>query len=107
MGYYTNYTLEIQAGKMYDAGLMDNIKDALKEISGYTGWYYQHDAISLFEAKWYDHKQDMWTLSKRFPDVKFEMHCQGEDGEQWMIYALGGKVEQCESHVEFAPRTLW
>lgn len=32
MGYYTDYTLEIQAGKMYDAGLMDNIKDSLVKL---------------------------------------------------------------------------
>ena len=107
MGYYTDYTLEIQADKMYDAGLMDNIKDALKEISGYTGWYYQNDALSLSEVKWYDHEQDMQTLSQRFPDVKFEVHCCGEDGQQWMISALSGKTERCEGEVVFTPRTLW
>ena len=107
MGYYTDYNLEIQAGKMHDAGLMNNIKDALLEISGYTGWYYGHDELKLNEAKWYDYYRDMQKLSERYPDLKFELHCRGEDGDQWIVYALGGKVEQCESHVEFAPRTLW
>lgn len=107
MGYYTNYTLEVQAGKMYNTGLMTKIKEALQEISGYSSWYHQDDTLSLSEAKWYDHQQDMWTLSKLFPDVKFEVHCQGEDGEQWMIYALNGKTERCGSEVVFTPRTLW
>ena len=107
MGYYTNYTLEIQADKMYDAGLMTEIKETLREISGYSSWYYQHDAISLSEAKWYDHLDDMQTLSQRFPDVKFEVYCCGEDGQQWMIYALSGKAEHCAGEVVFTPRTLW
>ena len=107
MGYYTDYTLEIQAGKMDNAGLMTEIKETLREISGYTGWYYQNDALSLSETKWYDHEQDMQTLSERFPDVKFEVHCCGEDGQQWMIYALSGKTERCEGEVVFTPRTLW
>ena len=47
------------------------------------------------------------ALLERFPDVKFEVHCCGEDGEQWMIYALGGKTERCGSEVVFTPRTLW
>lgn len=107
MGYYTNYKLEIQADKMHNAGLMAEIKEALQGISGYLSWYYQYGLINLSEAKWYDHKKDMQTLSKRFPDVKFEVHCCGEDGQQWMIYALNGKTERCESEVVFTPRTLW
>lgn len=107
MGYYTDFSLEIQTDKMYNAGLMNSIKDALKEISGYTSWYYQHDVIGLSEAKWYEHLQDMQTLSQQFPDVKFELHCQGEDGQQWMVYALDGKTQRCEGEVVFTSRTLW
>lgn len=107
MGYYTDYKIEIQADKMFDADLMDSIKQELISISDYTAWYYGNDEIGLNEAKWYDYHEDMLTLSKRFPDVKFEMHCEGEDGQQWMIYALNGNVERCEGTVVFAERTIW
>ena len=101
MGYYTNYTLKVVNAEPED------IRQPLKEISGYIGWYTYGRKICLSEAKWYDHKDDMIRLSKMFPDVKFELHGAGEDGDQWMIYALNGQIENCPGRMEFAKRTLW
>lgn len=104
MGYYTDFSLQIDKQLVDQAG---DIEKALKEISGYTRWRLQYGAISLGEAKWYNHLEDMQQLSERFPDLKLELHCHGEDGDQWMIYAFGGKSERCDGEVVFSPRSLW
>ncbi len=107
MGYCTDYSIEVQTGKDYDDTLMGDIRQNLVTVSGYVGWHHNSHYVNLSEAKWYGHEEDMVKLSKAFPDIRFEMHCQGEDGYEWMVYAFGGKVERCESEVVFAKRTLW
>lgn len=108
MGYYTDYSIEVQTGKDYDGTLMSDIRQNLVTISVYAGWHHKSPGyVNLIGHKWYNHETDMVKLSKAFPDIRFEMHCQGEDGQQWMVYAFGGKVERCESEVVFAKRTLW
>lgn len=103
MGYYSNYSLTFQPEEPAKP-----IIDWLKEHTGYTaGWHSYDGAICLNEAKWYDHQSDMAQLSAAFPSVKFELFCDGEDGDQWMVYAWQGKMEVCNSERVFEPRKLW
>lgn len=104
MGYYSDYRLQFDN---QDTHVKVGVRNALLEISGYTGWYYEHDQLTLNEAKWYDHQMNMIALSTIFPDLKFELHVTGEDGQQWLVYALNGGLQVCDGEMVFPPCSLW
>lgn len=104
MGYYSSYTI---ASVSEDTEIKVSVRNTLLELSGYTGWHYERDELRLNEAKWYDHLEDMKKLSIWYPELKFEMHCRGEDGDESMIYAFNGQVQRCGGHMVFGRCELW
>lgn len=104
MGYYSDYNLDIVDGDL----TAEQLKPVIVELSGYTGWWIEDDnSLSLYEAKWYDYADHMRKLSNKFPNVKFELMCEGEDGRRWIIDAFNGDTDYREGIVVYAERTLW
>ena len=54
--------------------------------------------------KWYNWKHDMIALSKRFPNILFALHGEGEEnGDLWNAYFKNGKVQICEAIITYEP----
>ena len=107
MGYYSDFKLEFDYPEIL-SGTSHEVVEWLKQNTGYlTGWYIQHDEIHLDYVKWYNHPEDMQKLSLAFPTLKFELTAEGEDGEQWMVVATGGKTQRCDSVITFTEHSLW
>ena len=104
MGYFTDFNLTIVEGDL----TAEQLKPVIVELSEYTGWCFDGDSsLSLYKAKWYDAVFHMQKLSDQFPDIKFELMCQGEDGQKWIIDAFNWGVDYREGTVVYAERTLW
>ena len=111
MGYYTSHSL-----------IAKGIKDET-EFNAINQWLTDHGQIGYaFEngeyfpksdeegfwgvcdmVKWYDSEDDMCKLAVEFPDVKFKLMCEGEDGEQWADFYYGGITDYVE-RPEFDPK---
>lgn len=121
MGYYTDYTLT--------AGVYDEDANVLRPIPMGTleTLGAEIDKLQVFEctldlsmddldyglygnSKWYQYDHDMCLLSKRFPDILFCLHGEGEDRDDiWDAYYLNGKTEFHKCIVirgEFSPNLL-
>ena len=92
MGYYTRYDLEILQGG-------DSNIDYKKELCDMVD--YEH--LFFDETKWYDHHEDMKSISKKHPKVLFLLHGVGEeDGDMWRAYYYGGECkERIEAQIVF------
>ena len=100
MGYYTEYTLEMDA-----AGDEISIKEILVELTGYTSW--EEHGVGLYTlgcAKWYDHRDHMARLSKQHPNVLFTLNGEGEEsGDLWREYFKNGKSHRIRAKISFDP----
>lgn len=111
MGYYTRYELEA------DTRGFDN-KDIIKEMDEDRFYAFGNfkellnnldTAGSLYlepydETKWYDHEEDMKELSKKFPDILFKLHGEGEEqGDIWDKYFMNGKMQHCHAVMTIPP----
>ena len=104
MGYFTDFNLNIVEGDL----TAEQLKPVLVELSEYTGWQIEgSDCLSLYKAKWYDAVFHMQKLSEQFPYIKFELLCEGEDGQKWIIDAYNWNTSHREGIVVYAERTLW
>ena len=103
MGYYTSY--ELEAKKVYDLEILEKIlvsRDLIRYVFCEGHLVNDMAVFPTFEnQKWYDHQEDMLEISKLLPDMKFKLHCTGEEGEQWNEYFHNGKLEICDSRVIF------
>jgi hypothetical protein len=87
MGYYTRYDLEILQGG-------DSNIDYKKELCDMVEYEHLFDD----DCKWYEHHDDMKTISKKHPNVLFLLHGVGEeDGNMWRAYYYGG---ECKDRIE-------
>ncbi|CAM0055225.1 hypothetical protein VPHK460_0175 [Vibrio phage K460] len=83
MGYYTDYTVEVENGDPFE-----EVLDAIKEQSDYSGW----DGNELRDVKWYRYRDDVKYISRRFPDKLIVVSGEGEEsGDVWREYFLDGK----------------
>jgi hypothetical protein len=93
MGYQTNYELIV------DNDIAADVEAAILEVSGY-----QFDCGSLYNAKWYDHDEDMREVSKQFPDRVITLYGNGEDADdQWYAYFKNGKMQWCPAIITYDP----
>jgi len=90
MGYYTTYTLEYKSAD----GWTDGYQCALRNIVGYN-------TLGM-ETKWYSFKEDMITLSRKFPDTVFCLSGEGESfPDFWKSYFINGKSQHCKGELTF------
>lgn len=120
MGYYTNFNLETEEQidiqnfiNIYDECLLnnqnflypfDNDIDYIKELSK-KDQLIKNTILSLEsydETKWYEHIEDMQTLSKKIPNVIFILSGYGEEpGDIWKAYFKNGKYKKIYAEIVF------
>lgn len=101
MGYYTNYDL-VAVGyskRMSKAEAVMLIEDVKRIAPLDYCDYYEDETLGFVveavgEAKWYDNMDDMYELSKDYPDIRFTLSGNGESGDDiWRHYWLNGNVQ--------------
>lgn len=101
MGYYTTYSLTWK----YDESL-GNLDEAIVEyFSKLPDWRdggYENykDNILIEDAKWYDQEDDMFVLSRAFPEVLFCLWGSGDNCEDlWEEYWQNGRFQLCLAEI--------
>lgn len=115
MGYYTNYQIEIRSKDPINDDVMSQINKAFCELwlenhyeqINWNEWFYNRPSEDDLkspnfiqctfldeEQKWYNWREEMTELSKRFPSIGFILCGEGEErGDDWMTAFLGGESE--------------
>lgn len=117
MGYMTEYTLTAFSTEKNQLGgyksLVDNA-DVLSTIDAEIDRVCRMEQIlpdtwEIYD-KWYDWDSDISELSRKFPNVIFQMHGTGDSAEDlWDAYFLNGKIQRCPAIItydEFDPSKL-
>lgn len=96
MGYYTRYELTATPDN-------DEIWDAVKTNKN-INYAVGDQGNSGEECKWYDNEKDMVEFSKKFPDITFCLHGEGEEtGDIWNKYFRNGKKQICKAEIIIPP----
>lgn len=100
MGYYTQYKLRILEAEAnsYPPNL---IKDFIEKSKYGADAALTENGSTHEECKWYEHEEEMIDLSKQYPNLVFELHGKGEDGEQWKKYFKDGKIQIAHGEIRF------
>ena len=111
MGYYTDYSLNVAKINVSDDSYRvttqmfpDSDRERLdKEVElmnvfddgdSEYGW--------TVSAKWYNYRMDMCLLSKKFPDILFELQGYGEEREDmWIEYFYNGEYQRCVASISY------
>lgn len=113
MGYYTCY--EMTAKRVVDEAQAQSIKNCLEELGVlHYALHIEPDICcnvcgevhfsSSDAVKWYGHDLDMLECSKKFPEVLFCLHGEGEDSnDKWDAYYLNGKMQHCQAEITYPP----
>lgn len=92
MGYCSTYII---TPCVDDENKAKEILDAIEKRSGYP--IEENDSPGsgiIFDAKWYDSKDDLVEVSKEFPDTVIEMDVEGEErDDNWTIRVKNGEKE--------------
>lgn len=92
MGYYTRYRLEYDE-KLLPDNEVDNLIDIIDELP-------IHDYSD--SCKWYEHEEEMVSISEQFPTILFILSGEGEEsGDIWRKYFKNGKVQVAEAKITF------
>ena len=108
MGYYTCYNLTIHN---QTEERKKTISNWARENIGFFNWIKTEDPEQTIEDnlmndsyKWYTHSYDMLELSKRFPDVFFELEGDGEERDDfWKEYYYNGESQFTQGEIAFEP----
>tara|TARA_R110002020_G_scaffold49068_1_gene140010 strand:+ start:355 stop:663 length:309 start_codon:yes stop_codon:yes gene_type:complete len=93
MGYYTDYTVEVENGDPFD-----RVLDAIKEKSFYSSWV----GNALEGEKWYSQSDDVKAVSEVYPDKLIVVSGEGEEsGDIWREYFLNGKSQYVKAKLTF------
>lgn len=110
MGYYTDYTLTASTCTVG----ADSYTTATIPCITRTGLEDEIEKMNVFDsdgdieygyyanAKWYDWEEDMCLLSKRFPELLFCLHGEGEGSDDlWDAYFFEGKCQHCPAVITY------
>ena len=104
MGYYTYYTMGAHDTKT-NAPVNEELEKTICER------LYAISKGAIFEAetfeeclddslKWYDHFEDMLSLSVEFPDVVFILEGEGEErDDNWRLFVQNGMWEEVRARI--------
>jgi len=95
MGYYTEYTLEIENNiEEIESWCNENDRDGYNIYDAYIG--------DMDSCKWYEHEEDMRKLSLEFPTTLFTLSGKGEENEDtWIKYFKNGKMQVCKAKITY------
>ena len=107
MGYYTNFSIDIktaitraEAKDITEAinraicPLIKSEDDWLFSLDDYSG--IEDDENATWEItpcdvmKWYDWKEDMKEIAKKYPAIEFRVEGSGEDKDDWWVALFKG-----------------
>lgn len=93
MGYHTCYTLSVSGASRSD---QERIRGMLADL-GVLGYALQEESGTEYgeqdPVNWFGHDDDMLEISRKFPQVLFSLHGEGEsNGDIWESHYLGGKT---------------
>lgn len=100
MGYYTQYTIELQ-GTSSAKERQDIITDI--ENTCELGCFVDNGDGSYFiHAKWYNMAQDILDISKKYPHILFFIEGIGEEHDDiWRAYIQDHKSQYVKGRIEF------
>lgn len=111
MGYYTNFSLTASActvsgGSASTSSIpsitLVNLEDEIEKMNVFDNGNSIEHGYYAYAKKWYDWKEDMSLLSKRFPEILFYLHGEGENSDDlWDAYFLGGKSQYCPAVITY------
>ena len=123
MGSYT-YNMEVKDidGKGYDAykiveymlyrlvvfdefyPFQDQLEDFIEKYYSEMGKFCILSFDNTERTKWYTDDKEMLKLSKKFPDVLFKLHGEGEESDDiWERYFMNGKSQYCQAEIVIPP----
>lgn len=108
MGYYTQYTLQMEKFDSDDKMLNeDELLPIISELrSTYKSASYAIDEMGEFkeDCTWYEHEDEMKEFSKKHPTILFTLIGEGEEsGDLWEKHFLNGKMQTCNATINFPP----
>lgn len=92
MGYRTYHSLTV-----YDKNMesVDSEKFEQELVDEDIGFFED-------EIKWYDHREEMCEYSKRYPDLIFCLHGEGEQSEDlWDEYYVNGRYQAARAVITY------
>lgn len=110
MGYYTDFTLTASictvAENSYTVATIPHItciglEEEIEKMNVFDrGGDIEYGYYA--NAKWYDWEEDMCLLSKRFPELLFCLHGEGESSDDmWDAYFFDGKSQHCPAVITY------
>lgn len=102
MGYYTYYNLELlNATNEQEAEIANWLA---KNVFGDEEPNYTYICDLLNDSyKWYNHEDDIRTLSRLYPDIGFTLWGEGEDyDDKWVLYARDGVTTTSYATIVYA-----
>lgn len=96
MGYYTSFCLRVENQQLDDV-VKKNIYNAIEELDEFELFDESENRWEVY-TKWYSYREDMCSVSEKFPGILFSLWGDGEDrDDSWVEYYLDGKFQYCGS----------
>lgn len=113
MGYYTNYDLSWDIPDEYPMN-EEETADAIANYFGNLpywrdgGYDFTGSDIFIPEAKWYDYQDDMFMLSRFFPEITFHLWFDGDDwDDKGVEHWENGRYQHCRAEIPpFDPQKM-
>ncbi len=72
-----------------------SVKKQISNSAGYTN-------VWNSPCKWYEHEKEMREFSKKYPEVVFTLHGEGEATDDlWIKYFKNGKMQTSKARIEY------
>lgn len=117
MGYYTNYNLHVVGIEGTDAKDETQVRKLKNpEYNNFVQWMKNGETGSLASSiyvfwrekektkhcKWYEHEQDMKSVSEQFPNLIFMLEGAGEDAtDLWKKFFKNGNMQTCYAKIVY------
>ena len=108
MGYYTNFELTMypQPAEDLEIAITRDIIALIDGVDPENVWQIDVEWFLCDALKWYDHESHMIEISKKYPDIVFVLHGEGEEhDDMWNEYYYAGEFERVDAQIIFpAPK---
>lgn len=104
MGYYTKFELSVIAKGREARDQRDSLYEYVENTRDYFGDAYLKDILDgSYTMKWYEWRQDMEELSKKYPLLIFLLEGVGQEDEVdvWRAFIKNGKILEQQAELKF------